>query len=269
MTMRTLVAVPIYNEADTIERVLPEVRRHADHLVAIDDGSTDGSGEVLRSLRTELGIDVVTHQRNLGYGRAMIDAFAYAAEHEFDWVITIDCDEQHEPTSIPAFVRAAEADDADVISGSRYAHEPAPGDPRAVPPADRRAINRALTGELNTLLADRIGGPITDAFCGFKAYRVEAVGRLDLTEAGYAFPMQFWVEAAAAKLRVRELPVRLIYTDAHRTFGGGLDDPQKRLAHYRRVMCRALSRTGIDHDGRCGDARSPASEPAPADAGVR
>ena len=69
-----------------------------------------------------------------------------------------------------------------------------------------------------------MGLSITDSFCGFKAYRVTACDRLCLSVDGYDFPMQFWVQAVAHGLVIEELPVRLIYNDPTRTFGGPLDD---------------------------------------------
>ena len=90
------------------------------------------------------------------------DADGYA------WVITMDCDEQHEPEQIPDFVRAIERGDADVVSGSRYLRADA-GDDAA--PEARRRVNAAITRELN----ERLDLGLTDAFCGFKAYRTAAV----------------------------------------------------------------------------------------------
>jgi dolichol-phosphate mannosyltransferase len=95
-----------------------------------------------------------------------------------------------------------------------------------------------MTGEINR----RLGLSLTDTFCGFKAYRVEAVGRLRLTEDGYAFPMQFWVKAVANGLRITEIPVRLIYNDMNRSFGGPLDDAAVRIGHYRQVFHCELER---------------------------
>ncbi|MEM7628933.1 MAG: glycosyltransferase family 2 protein [Planctomycetota bacterium] len=245
---RTLVAIPVYNEAPTLERVLCAVRAHAEHVLVIDDGSTDATPSVVDRLAHELGIDVLRHARNLGYGRSLIDAFAHASEHAFAWVVTMDCDEQHEPAALPRFFRAissaAQPGGADIISGSRYLN-PALASDR--PPPDRRAINAELTAELNERL--RLG--ITDAFCGFKAHRVRALEAAGLAHAdapghtpidpGYAVPMQLWARAAAAGLRIRELPVRLLYTDPTRTFGGTLDDPTQRLHHYRCVLHRELA----------------------------
>ncbi|MEX2218422.1 MAG: glycosyltransferase family 2 protein [Phycisphaerales bacterium] len=237
---RILLAIPVYNEAAHVEPVLEQVHQYAPQccgsgqILVIDDGSTDQTPALL----ARHPVEVIRHARNRGYGRSLQDAFRWAAVDGFDWVITMDCDEQHEPAAIPRFVEAIEdvpPHDADVISGSRYlARENCEGSP----PADRRAINAQITGELN----DRLGLNLTDAFCGFKAYRVGALSRLSLSEDGYAFPMQFWVQAVAAGLRTREIPVKLIYNDLNRSFGGPLDDPSVRLNHYRCVLHRELRR---------------------------
>jgi glycosyltransferase involved in cell wall biosynthesis len=280
--MRTLVAIPVYNEERYIPRVIAHVLEYADagNVLVIDDGSTDRTP----SLLARFPVDVVRHGANRGYGRSLRDAFSLAACRGYEAIITMDCDEQHEPSMIPVFreALAAEADDGsgpwDVVSGSRYLEPDPTGDN---PPADRRRINDLITREINERLADRLGLVLTDSFCGFKAYRVEALRRLRLTEDGYAFPMQFWVQAAAPPLpapsgaaggadgpdrplRIREIPVRLIYNDPNRTFGGPLDDPERRLAHYRRVLHCELARaahrlpaaavTGIRVPAGCGRA---------------
>ncbi|TVQ59355.1 MAG: glycosyltransferase family 2 protein [Phycisphaerales bacterium] len=230
---RILIAIPVYNEERHLQRVLTRVLEHAKHVLVIDDGSTDSTPCRL----PDFPVEVIRHAENRGYGRSMLDAFRWAAVDGYDWVITMDCDEQHEPASIPDFERAIEEDAHDVISGSRYLVG-ADGSAESVPPPDRRAINAELTAEIN----QRLGLDLTDAFCGFKAYRVEPLAALSLDERGYAFPMQFWVQAVANGLRIRELPVRLIYNDPNRTFGGPLDDPAVRIAHYRRVFHCELER---------------------------
>jgi dolichol-phosphate mannosyltransferase len=229
--MHTLIAIPVYNEQRYVERVLRRVSRYAEQILVIDDGSTDETPMLLANHRVE----VIRHAMNRGYGRSMRDAFRWARLDRYDWVITMDCDEQHEPASIPDFLEAAARDDLDVISGSRYR---AGSDSTGSPPPDRRAINTQITAEINRVL----GLNLTDAFCGFKAYRVSALRDLRLTEDGYAFPMQFWVQAVANGLRIGEIPVRLIYKDLDRSFGGPLDDPDIRMRHYRQVLHDELAR---------------------------
>ncbi|MCS7032876.1 MAG: glycosyltransferase family 2 protein [Phycisphaerae bacterium] len=230
-----LIAIPVFNELGHVERVLEKVHRFADEILCIDDGSTDGTAELLARRRD---IRLIHHGRNLGYGRSIIDAFDYAGKHGFDWVITMDCDEQHEPEAIPEFMQLIETGDYDLISGSRYLKS---RDDNDLPPPDRRSINVALTAVLNVLF----GWGLTDAFCGFKAHRTSEMVKLRLDEAGYAFPLQFWPRVAAAKLRVTELPVRLIYNDPNRTFGGNLDDAYLRMKHYLDVLHRELHREPV------------------------
>lgn len=235
LNMRMLVAIPVLNEERFVRRVLERVRAVTEHVLVINDGSTDRTGAIVEDLRRPLGLDVIERRGNVGYGRSIRDAFGRAADRGFDWVITMDCDEQHEPAAIPRFVERAQAGDLDVVSGSRYL------DPEAMrdrPPPDRRAINATITAEIN----ERLGLGLTDAFCGFKAHRTDALRPLQLTVNGYEFPMQFWVQAMAAGLRVGEIPVKLIYNDPNRTFGGNLDDADERLRHYRCAMYKELER---------------------------
>ena len=227
--MRSLVALPVFNEASSVDEVLNEVGRYSKEVLVIDDGSSDGTAELLRR-RTDLRI--VTHDQNRGYGAALQTAFGYAIEHRFDVVVIIDCDGQHEPQRIPQF--AAACSDADIVSGSRYL-EVFPGDNE--PPAQRRRINKQITAELNR----RLGLRITDAFCGFKAYRVESLKKLSLTETGYAMPLQLWVQAVCADLKIIELAVPLIYLDQTRSFGDVLDEPETRIQHYYDVLERSIA----------------------------
>jgi glycosyltransferase involved in cell wall biosynthesis len=236
--MRTLLAIPVYNEERYLRHVLSEVRKYIDDILVVDDGSTDRTPDILAE---QADIALIRHEENQGYGQSLMDAFAYAARCGYDWVITMDCDEQHEPCRIPDFVAEAAVDDADVISGSRYMRDTPADD---LPPPDRRRINAQITHLINEVL----GLPISDAFCGYKAYRVAALCRLRLTETGYAFPIPFWIQAVRAKLRIREIPVRLIYNDPHRSFGGRLDDAAVRLQHYLDVFYRELGDAAFSAD---------------------
>ncbi len=228
---RYLTALPVYNEARHVAGVLDEVLRFTPDVLVVDDGSSDGTSEVL-SARSD--IRVVRHPINRGYGAALATAFAETLAGPWDGLVTIDCDGQHQPRLIPEFVRTASdpAQPVDIISGSRYLEPPPSG---AAVPAYRRQINQEVTAELNR----RLGFALTDAFCGFKAYTRHALQCLRVREPGYAMPLEVWVQAAAAGLRVAELPVPLIYLDETRSFGGALDDAATRLDYYRSVLDQA------------------------------
>src|SRR5207249_11029142 len=163
-------------------------------------------------------------------GAALISALAFTLEQGFDILVTMDCDGQHEPARIPVLLEAL--DDVDIVSGSRYLRDFRQD---TLAPEDRRRINRQITAELN----ERFGLNLTDAFCGFKAYRAAALARLQITETGWGMPLQLWVQAARLGLRIKEVAVPRVYLDPKRAFGGMLNDAAERLAYYRRVIAAA------------------------------
>jgi dolichol-phosphate mannosyltransferase len=246
---RCLTALPIYNEARHIPDVLNEVRRYSSDILVVNDGSTDDTAAVLAA---QTNVQVVTHEHNLGYGAALRTAFDYAAQHDYDVIVTIDCDGQHQPRLIPELAAAVFPPGerpVDIVSGSRYLKTL---DGNSVPPEERRRINVAVTQLVN----DRLGLDLTDAFCGFKAYRVAALKKIKITELGYAMPLQLWAQAAAFGLRIVEFPVPLVYLEEKRSFGGSLDDGQRRLAYYQTVLDReieavAFCPSAARHGARC------------------
>ncbi len=237
--MRVLTAIPVFNEQAHLEPVLNEVLRHAGDILVVDDGSTDNTAELLRKFPN---IQVIRHSTNLGYGAGIRSAYHRAIEAKYDGLVTIDCDGQHEPSLIPMI--ASHLHDADIVSGSRYLKVL---DPDQAPPEQRRKINVEVTRWLN----ECFGLGLTDAFCGFKAYRTSALAKFDITDEGYAMPLQVWVQAAEHDMKVIEVPVPLIYLDESRAFGGALDNADFRLNHYRTVFQAALKRAGLEVAGGC------------------
>jgi dolichol-phosphate mannosyltransferase len=233
MKPRYLTALPVYNEVRYVGAVLDQVCRFSHDVLVVDDGSSDGTAELL-ARRDD--IVRISHRENRGYGAALSSAFQFAIGKQYDIVVTIDCDGQHEPQRIPQFVDRCGS--VDIVSGSRYLRV-FEGDSQ--PPEDRRRINQEITEELNR----RLDLNLTDGFCGFKAYRVEALRRLVLKETGYAMPIELWVQAAAVGLKIVELPVPLIYLDESRSFGGQLDDSAMRRDHYYEVLERSLAAVSI------------------------
>lgn len=225
-SIKRAVLIPVFDEVETIACVIDAVRRHfPGDVIVVDDGSTDGTDRVLAA-RDD--VTTVHFARNLGYGAALIAGFALAHEMGVDHLVTMDCDGQHEPAHLPDFFHEL-LQGGDIVSGSRYL--PASTVRGMTAPPDRMEVNRRITE-----LIDRdTGWNLTDAFCGFKGYRMAALAKLELTEHGYAFPLELWAKAYRASLAVREIPVDRIYLNVDRSFGAQLDDVKRREQHYRDV----------------------------------
>lgn len=239
MTLRQLTALPVFNEEAHLLDVLPEVRKYSEDVLVVDDGSTDRTPFLLSEMD---GIQVVRHPQNQGYGAGLRTAFEYAISHGYDALVTIDCDGQHQPQLIPAMVESLVGEDGtlvDIVSGSRYLQN-GTGDHLA--PEDRRRINMQVTQQINACFDLKL----TDTFCGFKAYRVESLPKFEITELGYAMPLQLWVQAVRHGMVIREFPVPRIYLDEKRSFGGSLDDAQRRMAYYQEVLRHEMAVQQLD-----------------------
>jgi dolichol-phosphate mannosyltransferase len=205
-------------------------------IVAIDDNSTDGSLEVLKDFA---GISVLHNIDNAGAGGVLLRGFDYAASRGFTNVITMDADGQHSPKCISTFLLELEkcrcCCDCDFVWGSRYLEGSG-----EVPHAfeARQQVNREITHRLSEVT----GYKLSDAFCGFRAYRVESLKRLDITETGYGMFLQMTILAARAGMSIREIPVPLIYLDETRDFNGNFNDLQERLHYYHQVIDNELAR---------------------------
>ncbi len=241
MSRKSLIALPVFNEESHVVEVLSEVSKYAEDILVIDDGSSDRTPDILSELT---GIRILSHPQNRGYGAALKSAFDYAIAHhnEYDVLVTIDCDGQHEPTLLPELVQqmrdSFNTEPLDILSGSRYLKNFS-GD--SLPPEDRRQINVAVTQRIN----EELGFQITDAFCGLKAYHVESLSKFNVTDLGYAMPLQLWVQAAAHSMKIQEFPVPLVYLEEERSFGGSLDDAMKRKAYYEEVLDREMQASGL------------------------
>jgi glycosyltransferase involved in cell wall biosynthesis len=232
--MKFAIILPVYNEAPTLEKVVNRLSEFKDgDVVVVDDGSTDATPSVLERIRVH---SILRHDVNQGYGRSLMDGFDYVKNHGYEYCVTMDADEQHEPSFIPCFLDKLSR--FDIVSGSRYLNPLLSED---VPPPERLEVNRIITERLSELTPYKL----TDSFCGFKGYRVDGLKKLHLTETNYGFPIQFWLQAAKAGLTVNECAVPLIYKDYSRNFNNQFANRDERLTHYLEVMEREAKSLGL------------------------
>jgi glycosyltransferase involved in cell wall biosynthesis len=195
--MRVSVVIPCLNEAETIGECVRQARSALDEngllgeVIVVDNGSTDGSGDLARSA----GATVVEEPRR-GYGSAYLAGLAVA---QGDYIVMVDADLTYDFGEIPKFVRELE-DGAQVVIGNRMQNI----EPGAMPILSRLG-NPLLSGFLNVLHRTNVH----DAHCGMRALRRDVVPVLDLRTVGMEFASEMVIRATREHLDVREVPIAL------------------------------------------------------------
>lgn len=204
---RSLVIVPTYNElgsiGEAVRRLFAAVPDDVDLLV-IDDGSPDGTAELVEELAADLPrIYLLRRPGKLGLGTAYLTGFRWAEERGYGAVVEMDADLSHDPADVPRLLAALES--ADLAIGSRYV----PGGGTRNWGPGRRALSRA--GNAYAAFWLRFG--VRDATSGFRAYRSETLAGLDLdsvTSEGYAFQIELTHRVRASGGRIVEVPITFV-----------------------------------------------------------
>ena len=215
-----VACIPAFNEEKTIAKVVLLAQKHVDRVVVCDDGSTDMTAEIAE----RLGAEVVRHERNLGYGAALMSLFRRARELGADVMVTLDGDGQHDPDHISRIVRPILNGEADVVAGSRFVE------------GDETPGYRKVGIRLITSLTDRITSlGLRDAQCGFRAYGRRALNSIRLAEQGMGASTEILLKAEQNGLRVGEVPIRIGYdagSSTHNPLFHGVDVVLSTVKHY-------------------------------------
>jgi len=194
--MITIACLPAYNEENKISDIVKETSKFVDKVIVCDDGSTDQTKEIAK----KAGALVVTHESNKGKGAAMRTLFEYSKKLNGDVVITMDSDGQFLPEEIPNLVNCLIENDADIVTGYRFADE-------KDMPAYRKFGNKILDKVTN--LASEI--PVRDTQSGFRAYSKKAINSIMFNADGYGADSEILINASKKGLKILEEPVTVIY----------------------------------------------------------
>jgi uncharacterized protein (DUF2062 family) len=211
-SIRIVAIIPTYNNAASIARVIADVRQYVPDIIAVNDGSTDATAQILGTIGR---ITLVAFDRNQGKGRALQAGFAQALALGFTHAITIDADGQHLTADIPLFIEKGHAERETLWIGSRSI----PVDATLPPPRSRfgrRFGNfwyRFITGTI-----------LDDTQCGFRLYPLTMITSLTLKGARYEYEQEALIKAAWSGTPVRQIPIHLYYQEAG-----------ERVSHFRTV----------------------------------
>jgi glycosyltransferase involved in cell wall biosynthesis len=195
--MKTIAVIPAHNEAETIQKVVTEVKKFVHETIVIDDGSTDGTrGSALRA-----GATVVSHPLNRGVGAALRTGYRAALQCDPDVIIQIDGDFQHDPSYIPQLLEAVK--ESDMVIGSRFLN-PSHKDYNLT----RRSGIKFFSWVANTLSSLSV----TDVTSGYRCYRASALRQLTpLTDRHWA--LEQTLEAARKGMTIKEVSVEMPVRD--------------------------------------------------------
>lgn len=195
--MALSVIIPIYNEISSFSTLLERVlaTKLAEEIILVDDGSTDGTRDLLSSLEGTPGIRIIYHPRNLGKGAAVRSGISAATGSV---VLIQDADLEYDPRDYPALLKPIEEGRADVVYGSRFL-----GGPRRVTMFWHMLANKFLTLTTN-LLYDTI---LSDMETGYKVFRKEVLQNIKLRANRFDFEPEFTAKILRQKVRIFEVPI--------------------------------------------------------------
>lgn len=204
--MKQLIIVPAFNEAPVIFATLTNLQRTVSgfDIIVVDDGSTDATAHQARRAK----VKVLHHALNRGLGGALGTGLEFAKRRNYDLAVTFDADGQHDPRDILTAIRPILTGSADVVIGSRtrgHGHMP----------LDRQLLN--WLGNVLTWLM--FGIWTSDSQSGFRAFSKPAIQTIEVKTEGMEVSSEFFAEVKRHKLKVTEVPIKVIYTDYSRAKG--------------------------------------------------
>lgn len=207
MSKLTVVAIPIFNEAQVLDSVLSSVLSVFPNVLCIDDGSSDGSADLVR----KRGVRIISHCLNIGQGGALQTAFSIIAmEKQFKYLVTLDADGQHDPLDAKRMILDLVKSNTDVVFASRFSGKNVQGIPLI-----KRVMLRSVV-KINRYLTDM---DLTDTHNGLRAIKVSAAANLQLVHFGMAHATELVSKVLQSGLRYREISVDIAYTPYSKSKG--------------------------------------------------
>ena len=224
--MKITVGIPAYNEEKNIAKIISQIKEITSSIIVCDDHSTDNTNKIAKSL----GVDVVTHSKNMGYGSAIKSIFAKAKEIDSDVLVTMDADGQHRIEDLKKILEPVLSGTVDICIGSRFLEKNVEN-----VPSYRKVGIKVLTKLTNVSLKESI----TDSQSGFRVYAKKAISEIIPTESGMAISNEILLKASSLNLRIGEVPIVVLYD--------GDTSTHNPVSHGTSVFVSTLKFIAIEH----------------------
>jgi len=196
--MKICIIIPAYNESQHIGSLIETLCAQERDVIVIDDGSTDGTGTIAK----EKGAVVIHHDQKNGKGFSLRKGFEYALEHDYDGVIAMDGDGQHDCSDIKQFVELAKNNKVSVITGNRM------GNVRKMP-FTRYFTNRFMSW----LISMACRQSVADTQCGFRYISCDILRKLNLGCRDFEIETEILMKASKKNFKILSVPIKTIYCD--------------------------------------------------------
>ncbi len=223
--MKITIGIPAYNEEKNIAKIITKLKKITDSIIVCDDGSSDMTSEIAKNL----GVIVISHKKNMGYGAAIRTIFEKSAEIGSDILVTFDADGQHRVEDVSRVLRPLENSEADIVIGSRFL-----GKQSNVPNYRKLGI-KVITQVTNSSIKTKL----TDSQSGFRAYSKQVLSKISLSEIGMGISTEILIKASSGGLRITEVPITILYS--------GDTSTHNPVSHGTSVLFSTIKFTSIEH----------------------
>ena len=225
--MDIIVGIPAYNEEKNIASIIIKLKQITNKIIVCNDGSSDLTGEIAK----ELGVEVINHQKNLGYGASIRSIFLKAKEMNADMLVTFDADGQHRIEDIQKVIDPIINKKCDISIGSRFLSE----DSIDEIPDYRKFGIRMITKITNISINEKL----TDSQSGFRAYSKKALTEIHPSDQGMGISTEILIKASNKDLIIAEVPIKVLYE--------GDTSTHNAVSHGASVLLSTIKYTSIEH----------------------
>ena len=223
--MKITVGIPAFNEEKNIAAIITKLKKIADTIIVCNDGSTDSTSEIAQNL----GVIVINHPKNLGYGAGIKSIFNKSKEIGSEVLVTFDGDGQHRLEDVKKVVEPIEKNEADIVIGSRFLD-----DAEKKIPKYRKLGIKIITNVTNSTLKEKI----TDSQSGFRAYSKNVISKLNISDIGMGVSTEILIKSSSMGFRIVEVPIMVRYDNETST--------QNPVSHGTSVLFSTIKYTSIE-----------------------
>ena len=227
MILKVVIGIPAFNEEKNIAKIIVKLQKISDEIIVCNDGSTD----LTKEISEKMGVEVINHPKNLGYGAGIRSIFLKASKMDTDILVTFDADGQHRIEDIESVIEPILKGDADIVIGSRFLKN----ENSKNVPKHRKIGIKAIT-KITDSVTDL---KLTDSQSGFRAYRKNILKEIIPSDKGMGVSTEILIKSSKKKFKVKEVPIKILYE--------GDTSTHNPVSHGVSVVFSTMKYTSIEH----------------------